>query len=100
MRSRLVRSPPLCHTGPPGEAPKLGSKHKEQSTCLRVYIAVKRHKDHGNSHKGKHLAGAGLQFQRFIHYGDVVKHGGIQADMVLEKELRVLHLDSGNRKWL
>jgi hypothetical protein len=26
---------------------------------------VKRHHDHGNSDKGKHLIGAGLQFQRF-----------------------------------
>jgi hypothetical protein len=26
---------------------------------------VKRHHDHDNSYKGKHLIGAGLQFQRF-----------------------------------
>ena len=31
----------------------------------RVYIAVKRHNDQGNSFKRKHLIGAGLQFQRF-----------------------------------
>ena len=27
-------------------------------------MAVKRHRDHRNSYKGKHLTGAGLQFQR------------------------------------
>jgi hypothetical protein len=30
-----------------------------------VSVAVKRHHYHGNSYKGKHLIGAGLQFQRF-----------------------------------
>ena len=30
----------------------------------------------------------------------MVGHDGMQADTVLEKELRVLHLDpAGNRKW-
>ena len=28
------------------------------------FIAVKRPHDHGNSYKGKHFIGAGLQFQR------------------------------------
>ena len=28
-------------------------------------IAVRRHHDHGNSYKEKHLTGTGLQFQRF-----------------------------------
>jgi hypothetical protein len=53
---------------------------------------VKRHHDQGNSYKGKHLTGADLQFQRFspLSYGR--KHGNIHADM-LEKKLRVLHLD-------
>ena len=32
---------------------------------VRVSIVVKRHHDQGNSYKGKHLVGAGLQFQRF-----------------------------------
>ena len=48
---------------------------------------MKRHNDHGNSYKGKYLSGAGL------HYCHGGKHGGMQADMVLEKDLRVLHLD-------
>jgi hypothetical protein len=52
---------------------------------------VKRHHDHGNSYKAKHLIRADLQAQRFYHYGG--KHGSTQVDFVLEKELRVLHLD-------
>jgi len=31
---------------------------------VRVSIAVKSHRDQGNSYKGKHLIGIGLQFQR------------------------------------
>jgi hypothetical protein len=34
--------------------------------CLRVSIPVIRHHDQGNSCKGQHLIGAGLQVQRFI----------------------------------
>jgi hypothetical protein len=45
------------------------------------------------SYKKKHFIGAGIQFRGLVlcHHGR--KHGGTQADMVLEKELRVLHLD-------
>ena len=32
---------------------------------IRVYIAVKRYHDYGNSYKGKRLIGGGLQIQRF-----------------------------------
>ena len=35
--------------------------------------------------------GADLQLQRLVQYGR--KHGSTEADMVLEKGLRVLHLD-------
>jgi hypothetical protein len=41
--------------------------------------------------KKRHLIGAGLHFRCSVHYHGG-KHGGIQAGMVLEKELRVLHL--------
>ena len=50
---------------------------------------MKRHHDHSKSYKEKHLVGAGLQIQRY-HGG---KHGSMQVDTVLERELRVLHLD-------
>ena len=42
--------------------------------CLsyRVSIVVKRHQDRSNSHKGKHLIGAGLQYRGLVHY----HHGG------------------------
>jgi hypothetical protein len=35
------------------------------SVLLRVSTAVKWHHDQGNSYKGKHLMGAGLEFHRF-----------------------------------
>ena len=54
---------------------------------------MKRHYDCGNSYKGKHFIGAGLQFRRLVHCHHERKHGAIQAEMVLEKELRVLHPD-------
>lgn len=56
--------------------------------CLRVSIAVKTHHDHGNSHKGKHVIGAGLQFRDSVHYHHGRKHCR-QADMVLERDLSV-----------
>ena len=67
--------------------------YQASEILVRIFIAVKRHHDQGNSYKEKHLTGAGLLFRDFIlcHYGG--KHGSIQVDMVLEKELRVLHLD-------
>ena len=53
----------------------------------------------------EHLIGAGFQFRGSVHYHHDSKQGGMQADMVLEKELRVLHLDSqatdsGLRHWV
>jgi hypothetical protein len=53
---------------------------------------VERHHNHGNSYQRKHLIGAGLQFRGLVHYHYGRKHGGVQADMVLEKT-RVLRLD-------
>ena len=43
----------------------LGAVTSSGGVLGRVFIAVKRHHDHSNSYKGKHLIGAGLQFQRF-----------------------------------
>ena len=60
---------------------------------LRVSITVKRYHDKGHSYKRKHLIGAGLQFGGSVHFHHGGKHDGMQADMVLEKELRVQHLD-------
>jgi hypothetical protein len=64
-----------------------------QSVCLRVSIAVKRHHDQGDLYKGQHLIGAGLLFRGLVHYSHGGKPGSMQTDLVLEKELRVLHLD-------
>ena len=37
--------------------------------------------------------GLAYSFRSLIHYYHSKKHGSVQADMMLEKELRVLHLD-------
>jgi hypothetical protein len=60
--------------------------------CLRVSIAVKKHHYQGNSYKGQHLVGTGLQVQRFSPLSSRPEHDRVQAGMVLE-EVRVLHLD-------
>jgi hypothetical protein len=46
-----------------------------------------------NSDKGNHLIEPGLEFRGLVHYCHCEKHSSILADMSLEKELRVLHLD-------
>jgi len=43
--------------------------------------------------RGKHLIVAGLQFRGSIHCHHGGKHDSMQADVVLEKEPRVPHLD-------
>jgi hypothetical protein len=56
--------------------------------CLSLhFIAVKRHHDYGITYKQSHFTGAGLQFRDSVHCHHGGKHGGMQADMVLEKEL-------------
>lgn len=60
------------------------------SVLVRVSITDKRHHDHGNYYKGKHLIGDDLQFG--VHYHHYRKRGSLQADMVLG-ELRLLQLD-------
>ena len=62
------------------------------TVLVRVAVAVKRHHGHSNTYRGKHLFGAGLHF-RVWSIIMVDGNGIMQADMVLEKELRVSHLD-------
>ena len=62
----------------------------------RIFIAVKRHYDHRKSYKEMFDCG-GLLFRGLEHYHHSGEHGGVQADVVLEKDLRVLHL-AGNRR--
>lgn len=59
------------------------------STCVlgRVSVAVERHSNHG--HKDKHL-GLAYTFRGSLH----CHGGGIQEDMVLKKEQRILCLDA------
>ena len=81
--SKVVSVPGLCSG--------VLSKHLGHCLLIQCPIVVKRHHDHGHSYKGKCLIGACLQrFGPFRHGG---KHGSMQADVVLERKLRVLHLD-------
>jgi hypothetical protein len=56
------------------------------NACLKV------HHEQVNSYKGQHLIGADLQLISLAHYHGA-KHGGVQTGMVLEKEVRIPHLD-------
>ena len=70
---------------------------QEGKRCLGyVFIALKRYHDHGNSYKGKHLTGVAYSSEA-QHIPIMVGHSSMQADMVLERQLRVLHL-IGKRK--
>ena len=48
---------------------------------VRVFIAVKRHHDKGNSYKEQPLIG----FRGSVHYYHGGKYGSVQADMMLEE---------------
>ena len=50
---------------------------------------MKRYHDHSNSYKGKHLMGGGLEFRGLVLYHLGGKHSGMQADLILDKELRI-----------
>jgi hypothetical protein len=53
------------------------------AVLVRVSIAVKRHHDHSNSYKGRHLIGS--EFRGLVHCHHGRKHGRVQADMVLKR---------------
>jgi hypothetical protein len=57
------------------------------------FIPMKKCHRHSNPYKGKHLTRAGLLIRGSVRYFHVWKHGGMQGNMLLEKELGVLHLD-------
>lgn len=67
--------------------------HSLVNTCLRISIAMKRHRDHRNSYKGKQLIRADLEVSSLVHNSHGGKHGSTQADMVLQRWLGVLRLD-------
>ena len=64
---------------------------------VRVSVAGKRHHDHSNSYKEKPLIEVAAFRSEVLPIVIMVGHDGMQAAMVLEKMLRVLHL-VGNRK--
>ena len=69
------------------------------NSCLSLsFIVLKRHYYQGNSNKSKRLIRVVLQFRGFIHCHHGGNQGSIQANVVLEDELRVLHLDPQEQK--
>ena len=58
---------------------------------IHYFIAVKRYRCQGNSYKGKHFIGDWLTVSEI--WSIIMTAGSMTADMVLEKLLRVLHLD-------
>lgn len=62
-----------------------------------------RHHDHGNSNKRKHVIVVAYR-SKIQSIAIMVERGSVQADMVLERELRVLHLapaaGSGLKHWV
>ena len=56
---------------------------------------MKRHHDHGNSYLKETISlRLAYRFRDLVHYLHGRKHDCMQADMVLEKELKVLlHID-------
>ena len=44
------------------------SCHIQLLSLVRVSTAVKRHRDHGDSHRGKHLIGMAHVFRGLVHY--------------------------------
>jgi len=56
---------------------------------------------HHHDHSHSYIIYAGLQFKGSVQYHHGEKHGGLKADLVLEKELRVLQQAAGreSRRW-
>lgn len=54
---------------------------------IKVSIAAKRHHDRGKEKK------TSSQLQRLISYHRGREHGGMKADMTLEKQQKVLNID-------
>jgi hypothetical protein len=65
--------------------------HHTMLLSYLVLIAVKRHHDHSRFYKGKHLTGLVYDFRGLVHCHYGREHECKEADMVLEKYLRVLH---------
>jgi hypothetical protein len=66
------------------------SKHNS-FVLIGISIAVKRHRGHSNSFIKERISlGLAYSFRGLVHYHHGRKHGSMQVDMVLEKELRVL----------
>ena len=69
------------------------------------FLLLWRHHDHGNSYKGKHLFGAGLQFQRFrllSSWWEAWQQAGRQTETVLKSSEEFciqVHMQQEERDW-
>ena len=54
---------------------------------------MKRYNDEGNSYIGDISLRLAYSVSGLVHYHHGVKHSRVQVDMMLKKELKVLHLD-------
>ena len=69
-----------------------GTGNKRTSISVKVYIAVKRQHDQGNSYEVQHLIGINcLKFQRFSSVSSRQENSSFHAS-VAKEEMRVLHL--------
>ena len=59
---------------------------------VRVSTAVKKHHNHSKSYKTEHLIGQAFSSEVWSII-IMTRYEGVQANMMLEKELRALHLD-------
>ena len=60
--------------------------------CLSLSIVVTKHHYQSNSCKENHLIGVAYSCIGLVHYDHGDRHGGMQADMVRDRQLRDLHL--------
>ena len=56
---------------------------ENENVLVEVSVAVKRHHDHSDSYKRKHLIEAGLQLRGLAHYRHGKKHDSMKAEMML-----------------
>jgi hypothetical protein len=81
VSSRTARA---IQRNPVSKTNKQTNKQNKQ-TKKKSFIAVTRYHDHGNSYKGNHLIGAGLQFQKLSPLSSWRDNGSMQPDMELEE---------------
>ena len=91
----------LCGPGDLNLIPRIYKRVERENllVLVRVSIAMKSHHDHSNSYTGKSFNWMAYTFRGLVHFHHGSKLGGMQVDIVLDKELRILYLwPTGNSK--